>query len=71
MPKPISQREMVRRLKRLGWQGPHQQGSHPYMVKESRRLTIPNPRRGQIDWSLTRRILAQGGISPAEWEACA
>lgn len=39
------------------------------MIKDSRRLTIPNPHRGDLDWSLVKRILAQAEIDPAEWEA--
>ncbi len=38
------------------------------MVKAGVRLTLPNPHRGDIDWSLTKRILDQAGIAPDEWE---
>jgi hypothetical protein len=34
---------------------------------DGQRVTIPNPHGGDIDWSLTKRILAQAGIDPAEW----
>jgi predicted RNA binding protein YcfA (HicA-like mRNA interferase family) len=68
MPRPIKHRELVRRLRVLGWTGPIQRGRHPFMSKGGVRLVIPNPHRGDIDWSLTKRILAEAGISPEEWE---
>jgi predicted RNA binding protein YcfA (HicA-like mRNA interferase family) len=68
MPKPVKRGELIRRLRRLGWEGPIQKGKHPFMVRSGLRLTIPNPHHGDIDWSLTKRILEQAGISPDEWE---
>ena len=68
MPKPISRRELIRRLKTLGWAGPIPGGSHMAMSKEGRRITLPNPHRGDIDWSLTKRILAQAGIDQDAWK---
>ncbi len=69
MPKPIKRSELIRRLRSFGWQGPFQKGKHPFVIKEGSRLTIPNPHGGDIDWSLTSRILKQAGVSPEEWEA--
>lgn len=68
MPKPISRRELIRRLRSVGWQGPYPGGSHMVMMKGSRRITIPNPHRGDIDWSLTKQILAQAGIDREQWD---
>jgi predicted RNA binding protein YcfA (HicA-like mRNA interferase family) len=59
---------MLRRLRALGWNGPHQKGRHPFMIKGAMRLTIPNPHQGDIDWSLMKRILQTAEISPDEWE---
>jgi predicted RNA binding protein YcfA (HicA-like mRNA interferase family) len=70
MPKPIKHRELVRRLQKLGWQGP-QRGKHPFFVKNDRRLTIPNSHEGDVDWSLTKRILKQAGVTSAEWDRLA
>ena len=69
MPKPIKRSELISRLRRLGWDGPYQKGKHPFMIKTGLRLTIPNPHRGDIDWSLTSRILKEANISREEWEA--
>jgi predicted RNA binding protein YcfA (HicA-like mRNA interferase family) len=71
MPKPIKHRELVRRFRKLGWHGPYQKGKHPFLVKDETRLTIPNPHEGDIDWSLTKRILKQAGITTQEWERLA
>jgi predicted RNA binding protein YcfA (HicA-like mRNA interferase family) len=68
MPKPIKHRELVRRFQKLGWQGPYQRGKHPFFVKDSRRLTIPNPHDGEVDWSLMKRILKQADVTPQQWE---
>ena len=66
--KPIKHREAIRRLRKLGWQGPYQDGKHLFLVKDGRRLTIPDPHRGDLDWSLTKRILSQAGIAASDWE---
>ncbi len=68
MPKPIKHREMLRRLRALGWTGPCQRGQHPFLVKGDRRLTIPNPHHGDIDWSLMKRILEQARVSTRDWD---
>ncbi|HWX21703.1 MAG TPA: type II toxin-antitoxin system HicA family toxin [Candidatus Binatia bacterium] len=69
MPKPIKRSELIRRLRKLGWEGPCQKGKHPFMTRLGVRLTIPNPHKGDIDWSLSKRILEQGGISLEQWES--
>jgi hypothetical protein len=38
------------------------------MVKDEKRLTIPNPHAGDIDWSLTKRILRAAGIASNAWD---
>ncbi len=35
---------------------------------QGRPIPIPNPHGGDIDWSLTKRILQQAGIDPNEWD---
>jgi hypothetical protein len=68
MPKPIKRRELIRRLRALGWEGPEPGAKHEAMFKGCAKLTIPNPHQGDIDWSLTKRILQQAGISPDDWD---
>lgn len=69
MPKPISRRELIRRLRALGWEGPTAGGKHMIMENGDKTIHIPNPHGSDIDWSLTKRIIEQAGISKEVWEA--
>jgi predicted RNA binding protein YcfA (HicA-like mRNA interferase family) len=64
---PVSRRELVRKLKRLSFEGPFAGGKHQWMRRGGLRLTIPNPHEGAIDPGLIRRILHQAGITLEEW----
>lgn len=64
---PVSRRELVRKLKGLGFEGPFPGGKHQWMRRGGFRLTIPNPHGGAIDPGLIRRILRQAGITLDEW----
>ena len=64
---PVSRRELVRKLKGLGFEGPFPGGKHQWMRRGDLRLTIPNPHGGAIDPGLIRRILNQAGITLEEW----
>jgi predicted RNA binding protein YcfA (HicA-like mRNA interferase family) len=64
---PTSWVNLVRRLKKLGFNGPFQGGKHPYMIKDDLVLTIPNPHRGVISVDLLSRIIKQAGITRNEW----
>jgi predicted RNA binding protein YcfA (HicA-like mRNA interferase family) len=69
MPKPIKWKELVRRLRTFGWGPPEGGGKHLVMRKEGgRKLVLPNPHRGDVDWSLTKRILEEAEISPDDWD---
>jgi predicted RNA binding protein YcfA (HicA-like mRNA interferase family) len=67
MPKNISWRKLVQRLKKLGFDGPYSGGRHLFMIKGELKLRIPNPRRGDISKHLVAEILRQAGISTEEW----
>jgi len=64
---PVSWRELVHRLRLLGFEGPFQGGEHPYMLRADTVVTVPNPHRGDISVDLLQRILRRAGISRAEW----
>lgn len=64
---PVSHRELVYKLRKLGFQGPYRGGKHLYMVKGSLRLAIPNPHKQVIGVALLSRILKQAGITREEW----
>ncbi|RTG99317.1 type II toxin-antitoxin system HicA family toxin [Thermus scotoductus] len=65
--RPVSRRELVARLKALGFAGPYTGGRHQFMVRGSVRLILPNPHRGEISVDLLKRILKQAGIEEEEW----
>ncbi|SDF29955.1 Predicted RNA binding protein YcfA, dsRBD-like fold, HicA-like mRNA interferase family [Thermus arciformis] len=65
--RPVSRRELVARLKSLGFSGPYTGGRHQFMVRGSVRLVLPNPHRGEIGVDLLKRILRQAGIEEEEW----
>lgn len=64
---PVSWNEFVRKLRKLGFEGPYQGGKHPYMVKGNLVLTILNPHYKEIGVELLSRILRQTGISQEDW----
>ena len=69
MPKlgPVSWKELVRRLKFFGFDGPFAGGRHLYMTKGGLVLTIPNPHSKDIGVELLQRILKQGWINRKDW----
>ena len=66
---PVSRRELIQRLRRLGFEGPFTGGRHEFMVRREVRLVIPNPHRQEISTDLLVRILRQAGVSREEWLA--
>ena len=64
---PISWTNLVRRLRKLVFDGPYQGGKHPFMIKGDLVLTIPNPHRRDIGVALLSRILRRAGVSKEEW----
>jgi predicted RNA binding protein YcfA (HicA-like mRNA interferase family) len=65
---PVSQKDLVKRLRSLDWEGPEYRSDHPFMRKEgSPPLKIPNPHSGDISVDLLKKILKQAGISRSEW----
>ena len=65
---PIKRQDLIRALRRLGFDGSYTGGSHQYMVREKHKLYIPNPHSGEISPALLARILQQAGIDRSEWE---
>lgn len=66
---PISRRDLVRALRRLGFDGPFVGGRHEYMARGSVRVRVPNPHRGDIGVGLLAEMLREAEISREEWEA--
>jgi predicted RNA binding protein YcfA (HicA-like mRNA interferase family) len=65
---PVSRDELIRRLRRLGFEGPFTGGSHQFMLGRRRKLIIPNPHQGVIGIGLLSRILRQASVTPIEWD---
>lgn len=66
---PVSWRELVRRLRQLGFEGPFEGGRHPYMARRDEVVTLPNPHRADISVDLLLRVLRSADISREEWFA--
>lgn len=68
MLKNISWRKLVKKFKKLGFDGPFSGGRHLFMVKENFKIHIPNPHKKDISKYLLAEILRQANISPKDWE---
>ena len=64
----LSRKELIRKLKDLGFIGPFSGGKHQFMQKDKLKLRIPNPHTGDIHVSLIKEILRQANISREKWE---
>ena len=65
---PVTRHDLIKRFKKLGWDGPRRGSNHDFMVKGTQKLRIPNPhRRSDIGVSLLDTILKQAGVSRDEW----
>ena len=68
MPRPISRKELVRKLKAIGFTGPFSGGKHEFMKRELFRIVVPNPHRGDIGRALLSQIIKDVNITPKEFE---
>ena len=73
---PVARDELIRRLKKLGFQGPYPGSGHAYMIKELAEgrvyVSIPNPHhKKDISVKLLIQILHESGISRDEWLSAA
>ncbi|MDO8482485.1 MAG: type II toxin-antitoxin system HicA family toxin [bacterium] len=68
MPKNISWRKLVRKFKKLGFDGPFSGGRHLFMEKGELKVHIPNPHGKDISKHLVVEILRQANISRDEWD---
>jgi len=68
MPRPVSRRRLIQKLRKLGFRGPFVGGRHQFMERGSLRITIPNPHGKDIGSAILSRIIHDTGISPKEFE---
>ena len=70
MPRPISRRDFLRRIHNFGCSTPEPGGSHQYVYSPSgKKVAIPNPHPGDMDWTLVKRVFKQLGIDPKTWDS--
>ena len=65
---PVPRRELIRRFRSLGFDGPIPGRRHQFMKKGELKVHIPNPHRSAVDGPLLKEILRQAGIKSDEWE---
>jgi len=65
----VSRRQLIRRLRRLGFEGPYTGGRHEFMLRGDYRLILPNPHRRDISVDLLTRLLHQSGITRRDWHS--
>lgn len=66
---PIKRKELIKYLKKLGFEGPYSGGKHQFMTRAEIRVFIPNPHEGDISRDLLAHILRQAGIDRSDWES--
>jgi predicted RNA binding protein YcfA (HicA-like mRNA interferase family) len=66
---PLKGKEVVAKLRALGYEGPHAGGRHSRMIHRGSGKIIPIPIHGNKDVSvgLIRAIIREVGITPQEW----
>ena len=69
MPPIISRKDLIRKFRALGYNGPFSGGKHQFMVKGRKKIRIPNPHGSRdIHVSLVKEIARQAGITDKEWD---
>lgn len=65
---PVSRMELIRRLGKLGFNGPFTGSGNEFMIRGITRVKLPNPHHGQdVSVDLLARILRDAGIPRDEW----
>ena len=51
MPKiaPIKRKDLIKYIRKLGFDGPFSGGNHQYLKKDNLKVRIPNPHQGDIE----------------------
>jgi len=66
---PTTRRDLIKRFRRLGWEGPYVGGKHQFMVRGAMKFPVPNPHGGVLSVGMVSEILKETGISREEWLA--
>lgn len=65
---PISRRDLIYYLKKLGFEGPLSGSKHQYMTKGDMAVRLPNPHGSDIGRGLLAEVLRQAQIDKQDWE---
>ena len=65
---PVARRELIRRFRRLGFDGPFSGGKHEFMLRGQITVVIPNPHGSVIGIGLLSAVLRQAGVGWSDWE---
>ncbi len=66
---PLSRRELIRKMRALGFEGPFSGGKHQFMKKGQQKVRIPNPHGGgDISSGLVDEVRKQAGIERKQWD---
>jgi predicted RNA binding protein YcfA (HicA-like mRNA interferase family) len=57
---PIKRSDLIKYLRKCGFDGPYSGGKHPFMIKRNLTLTVPNPHQKDIG----REFLAGYSVKP-------
>ncbi len=60
---PLKRNVLIKKLRKLGFEGPYIATRHEYMIKNGQKVFIPNPHKKDIGVPLVKRIIKQIGIS--------
>ena len=66
---PVPRPDLVRRLRKIGFEGPYAGGTHEFMLRHGHRIILPNPHRHTIGADLLARLLRQAGVTREEWDS--
>jgi predicted RNA binding protein YcfA (HicA-like mRNA interferase family) len=67
MIRPTSRRELIRKFRGLGFDGPYAGSRHQFMIKGQLKVRIPNPHQSDIGEGLLKEILRQAKVSVDKW----
>ena len=64
----VSRRELIRKFRALGFEGPLSGIKHQFMKRGSFKLHIPNPHQADISIGLLKHLLRLAQIDEAAWD---
>jgi len=69
MPKlsPLPRRILIKKLRKIGFEGPFPATRHEYMRRDGEKIFIPNPHGKDIGIPIIKKIISQVKISNQEF----